>query len=76
VRINVTDREPGGRTGRKEDTESEQVKSWADALENYTFRDLVGRTELLVEMDTAEEYREMLAQGAAEAQNEKFGVFV
>jgi uncharacterized protein YndB with AHSA1/START domain len=45
--------------GGKEDTSSEEVKSWAGALENYTFKDLGGRTEVLVEMDTNEEYREM-----------------
>ncbi len=43
----------------KEDTTSEAVKCWAGALENYTFKDLNGKTEVLVEMDTNEEYREM-----------------
>ncbi len=43
----------------KEDTSSEEVKNWAGAHENYTFRDLGGRTEVLVEMDSVEEYREM-----------------
>ena len=45
--------------GGKEDTTSEEVKNWAGAQENYTFRDLGGRTEVQVEMDTNEEYREM-----------------
>jgi uncharacterized protein YndB with AHSA1/START domain len=45
--------------GGKEDTSSEEVKSWAGALENYIFKDLGGKTEVLVEMDTNEEYREM-----------------
>ena len=43
----------------KENTSSEEVKNWAGALENYTLRDLGGRTEVLVEMDTNDEYREM-----------------
>jgi len=43
----------------KEDTSSEAVKVWAGALENYTFRETDGRTEVLVDMDTADEYREM-----------------
>lgn len=45
--------------GGKEDTTSEEVRNWAGAQENYTFKDLGGRTEVLVEMDTGEEYREM-----------------
>jgi hypothetical protein len=32
----------------KEDTSSEEVESWAGALENYTFRPHDGRTEVLV----------------------------
>jgi uncharacterized protein YndB with AHSA1/START domain len=43
----------------KEDTTSEEVKSWAGALENYTFKEKEGSTEVLVEMDTVEEYKEM-----------------
>lgn len=42
-----------------EDTTSEAVKGWAGALEEYTLREVAGATELLVETDTAEEYREM-----------------
>lgn len=42
-----------------EDTSSEQVMAWAGAHENYTFRQIGGTTEVLVEMDTAEEYKEM-----------------
>jgi uncharacterized protein YndB with AHSA1/START domain len=45
--------------GGKEDTSSDEVSSWAGAQENYTFRDLGDKTEVLVEMDTNEEYREM-----------------
>lgn len=43
----------------KEDTTSDAVKPWAGSLENYTFRDNNGSTEILVEMDSNEEYAEM-----------------
>jgi uncharacterized protein YndB with AHSA1/START domain len=43
----------------KEDTSSGALGGWAGALENYTFKDLGDRTEVLVEMDTTEQYREM-----------------
>ncbi len=42
-----------------EDTTSERVKVWAGALENYTFVDKAGKTELLVDMDINEEFKEM-----------------
>lgn len=40
----------------KEDTESEAVKGWAGAHENYHLKEVGGRTELEVEMDTTEEF--------------------
>jgi hypothetical protein len=43
----------------REDTSSEEGKTWAGALENYTFKENNGITELLVEMDSAEEYENM-----------------
>ena len=43
----------------KEDTTSDAVKVWAGALENYTFNELDGKTELIVETDSPEEYSEM-----------------
>lgn len=43
----------------KEDTSSEAVKAWAGVLENYTFKEKGGATELLVDMDSNEEYEEM-----------------
>lgn len=43
----------------KEDTESEAVKAWAGAFENYTFKDKNGKTEVVVEMDSNEEYSKM-----------------
>ena len=39
-----------------EDTESEEVKQWAGAKENYRLNTVGGKTELTVEMDIAEEY--------------------
>lgn len=41
-----------------EDTESDKVKEWAGALENYTLRDADGNTELTVDMDVADEYKD------------------
>jgi uncharacterized protein YndB with AHSA1/START domain len=43
----------------KEDTTSEAVKPWAGSLENYTFKENNGQTEVLVEMDITEEYKDM-----------------
>jgi hypothetical protein len=41
------------------DTESEEVKKWTPAFENYTFKDADGGTEVSVDMDIADEYKEM-----------------
>lgn len=46
----------------EEDTESEKVKTWAGSKENYTLRDLKDKTELLIEMDIDEEYKDMFQQ--------------
>jgi hypothetical protein len=43
----------------KEDTTSEAVKGWAGALENYTFKEKNGKTEVLVDIDINDEYTEM-----------------
>lgn len=45
-----------------EDTKSEAVKPWAGAMENYTFRDSDGGTEVLVDMDSDEEYSKMFSE--------------
>lgn len=37
----------------------EEVKEWAGALENYTFNEIDGKTEVLVDIDTNEEFKEM-----------------
>ena len=41
-----------------EDTTSEKVKQWAGAMENYTLTEVNGKTELNVDMDIAEEYKD------------------
>lgn len=43
----------------KEDTTSESVTGWAGAHEDYTLKESAGVTEVLVELDTVEEYMEM-----------------
>lgn len=43
----------------KEDTSSDAVKAWAGAHENYTFTERDGATELLVDLDSNDEYKEM-----------------
>ena len=42
-----------------EDLESEEVKEWKGAQENYTLKPLDGQTELQIEMDINEKYKEM-----------------
>lgn len=42
-----------------EDTTSDRVKIWAGALENYTFVNKDGKTELVVDLDINEEFKEM-----------------
>ncbi len=39
----------------KEDFESDEVKKWAGAKENYTLNDLGGKTELLIYLDMDDE---------------------
>lgn len=41
-----------------EDTTSPDVKGWAGAMENYTFRDKDGGTEVEVDMDSNDEFKE------------------
>lgn len=43
----------------KEDMTSEEVKEWAGVHENYTFKDMNGSTEVVVDMDYKEEFKEM-----------------
>ena len=41
-----------------EDLESEKVKPWAGAFENYTLEEEEGNTRLTVELDIEEDYKE------------------
>jgi uncharacterized protein YndB with AHSA1/START domain len=45
-----------------EDTESESVRSWAPAYENYTFRATPEGTTLLVDQDVTDEYESFMAE--------------
>lgn len=36
----------------KEDTSSQEAKKWAGSFENYTFKDLNGKTEVMVDLTT------------------------
>ncbi|PKN95316.1 MAG: ATPase [Chloroflexi bacterium HGW-Chloroflexi-6] len=42
-----------------EDTMSEVARQWAPAFENYTFKVKDGATEVLVDIDVADEYAQM-----------------
>ena len=46
----------------KEDTTSDAVKQWTPAFENYTFKETNGGTEVLVDMDTVDEYKKMFEE--------------
>ena len=41
-----------------EDTTSEKTKEWAGSLENYSLREVKGKTELTVDMDVTDEYKD------------------
>ncbi len=43
----------------KEDTTSEVVKAWQGAHENYTFKQVDGTTEVIVDIDVNDEFKEM-----------------
>lgn len=45
-----------------EDTESESVKEWAGARENYTLSDENGKTKLVVDMDSTDEFKDFFAK--------------
>ncbi|MFN2440294.1 MAG: SRPBCC domain-containing protein [Chitinophagaceae bacterium] len=42
-----------------EDRDSEKIKEWAGAKENYTLKEVNGKTELKIDMDISEEYKDM-----------------
>lgn len=41
-----------------EDLDSENVQKWAGAHENYTLKELDGKTELLIDLDITEEFKD------------------
>ena len=45
-----------------EDTTSDEVKKWSGAHENYTFEETDGKTEVLVEMDSDDEFVKMFEE--------------
>ena len=40
-----------------EDTESEEAKKWAPAFENYTFKEVEGGTEVIIDQDIESNYK-------------------
>lgn len=50
-----------------EDTEGEEAKKWAPAYENYTFKEIDGVTEVLVDIDIEDEYVKMFDEMWADA---------
>jgi len=52
-----------------EDTESDEMKGWAGALENYTLREAGGKSTLTVEMDVNDECREYFQEAWPKALN-------
>lgn len=46
----------------KEDVESDEVKAWAGAMENYTLTDEDGKTKLVIDIDLAEEWVENMEE--------------
>ena len=45
-----------------EDMESEKIKEWQGALENYTLKTVDGKTELTVDMDMTDEWKDYLSK--------------
>ncbi len=45
-----------------EDTTSDNVKAWAGSHENYTLKKINGKTELSIDMDITEEFKDMFAK--------------
>ena len=48
----------GGVKNGVEDLESPEVKAWSGAIENYTLKPVNGKTELIVDQDIADDYKE------------------
>ncbi|MDO8869406.1 MAG: SRPBCC domain-containing protein [Methanobacteriaceae archaeon] len=47
---------------RKENTTGEEAKEWAGSHENYTFKEIDGKTEVIVDLSAPEEIDEELKQ--------------
>jgi hypothetical protein len=45
-----------------EDTASDSVKSWAGAKENYRLTDVNGKTKLVVDMDSTDEFKDFFSK--------------
>lgn len=45
-----------------EDTTSDAVKAWSGSVENYTLKEVNGKTELSIDMDIADEYKDMFSK--------------
>jgi hypothetical protein len=45
-----------------EDTDSDKVKVWAGAYENYTLKEVNGNTELSVDINMAEDFKDFLTK--------------
>jgi uncharacterized protein YndB with AHSA1/START domain len=58
----VSIRHLGYVSGGVEDTKSEEVRSWAPAYENYTFRAVAGGTELIVDQDVTPEFEQYMIE--------------
>ena len=48
--------------GGVEDTTSEKVKQWSGCMENYTLKAVDGKTELTVDLDMADEFKDYFAE--------------
>jgi L-rhamnose mutarotase len=51
------------------DTTSEEVKKWIPAFENYMFKDADGGTDVLVDIDVPEEYKDFFEEAWPKALN-------
>ena len=49
---------PGTLKNGVEDLNSEETNSWARALENYTLKTIDGKTELLIDIDITDEFKD------------------
>lgn len=45
-----------------EDLDSEETRKWSGAMENYTLKTVNGKTELTVEMDITQEYKDFFLE--------------